>query len=183
MVKNRLSPVFYDPQRRRWRRFKLFIQLVAGVLSIIFGGLVISIIYKQELPSLGLEPVHNMTVSRKGLPPAPKPWIPSAKERLYEQTRASLKDYLAEVKSTTDPEPVKTAPGKSEVIGFFVDWEDTSFTSLKENIEKMDKVMPEWYHLTEGDGTFTQDNPARQDLAPDFYSRTSSETADLSDRK
>ena len=168
MPEKQLSPVFYDPQRRRWRRFKLSIQLVAGLLSIIFGGLAISIIYKQELPSLGLEPVRNMNLSRKGLPPVPKPWLPSSKERLYEQTRANLKDYLAEVKS----EPVvvsKTPPsGKSEVIGFFVDWEDTSFTSLKENIGKMDKLMPEWYHLTDGDGTFVQDNPARQDLVQTF---------------
>jgi cellulose synthase/poly-beta-1,6-N-acetylglucosamine synthase-like glycosyltransferase/peptidoglycan/xylan/chitin deacetylase (PgdA/CDA1 family)/spore germination protein YaaH len=86
---------------------------------------------------------------------------------VYEQSRASLKDYLSEVKAA-DTEPVKTAPGKSEVIGFFVDWEDTSFTSLKENIEKLDKLMPEWYHLTDGDGTFTQDNPARQELASAF---------------
>lgn len=51
---------------------------------------------------------------------------------------------------------------QSELIGFYVNWDDTSFTSLKQNLSTLDKLMPEWLHLASADGSISLDDPSKQ---------------------
>ena len=60
------------------------------------------------------------------------------------------------------------SPDKTEVIGFYVDWDDNSFTSLKQNFSHIDKLIPEWLHLTDASGTIAPDDPMKQQEAVDF---------------
>jgi spore germination protein YaaH len=46
-----------------------------------------------------------------------------------------------------------------------VNWDDNSFTSLKQNIEYLDKLMPEWLHLRSEDGEIAVDNEVKQQKA------------------
>ena len=55
-----------------------------------------------------------------------------------------------------------TPHGPSEFIGYYVNWDDTSFTSLKQNLASIDKLMPEWLHLASADGTLAIDDPPKQ---------------------
>jgi cellulose synthase/poly-beta-1,6-N-acetylglucosamine synthase-like glycosyltransferase/peptidoglycan/xylan/chitin deacetylase (PgdA/CDA1 family)/spore germination protein YaaH len=49
-----------------------------------------------------------------------------------------------------------------EFIGYYVNWDDTSFTSLKQNLGQLDKLMPEWLHLASTDGALAIDDPPQQ---------------------
>ena len=164
MSEKSVVPVFYDPERRRWRRFKRLSQLVGAALSIIFGALIVSTLISPALPSLGLPPVKALPQSRHLSPPQPKA-IPNHNERRFQQTKSKLREYLA----ATEPPAVSTATpvprGKSELIGFYVNWDDTSFTSLKQNLTRIDKLIPEWYHLTDAGGTVGVDDQFKQDQA------------------
>ncbi len=67
------------------------------------------------------------------------------------------------------PSPVLPAsPNHTQVIGFFVNWDDNSFTSLKQNINNIDKLIPEWLHLTDASGTIAPDDAAAQQQVVDY---------------
>ncbi|MBF0514982.1 MAG: glycosyltransferase, partial [Desulfovibrionaceae bacterium] len=57
---------------------------------------------------------------------------------------------------------------KPLTIGYFVNWEDTSFSSLKLNAHNLDVLIPEWLHLTGADGTVTENNPERRKMVMDW---------------
>jgi peptidoglycan-N-acetylglucosamine deacetylase len=76
---------------------------------------------------------------------------------------------------TPTPAPVPTfspvppaSPNNTQVIGFYVDWDDNSFTSLKQNISHIDELIPEWLHLTGANGTIAPDDLIKQKEATDF---------------
>ena len=55
-----------------------------------------------------------------------------------------------------------------KMIGFYVNWDDNSLTSLKTNINHLDELMPEWLHLADANGNYVVDDQDRQNLALDF---------------
>ena len=78
---------------------------------------------------------------------------------------------------TIDPPsltPSPTPPAPSQVIGFFVNWDDNSFTSLKANFNHLDELIPEWLHLSNASGAIQQDDPAREGQVLAFLKQQSS---------
>ena len=57
-----------------------------------------------------------------------------------------------------DAKPAKGP--RSEVVGFYVNWDETSYQSLAKNIETLTIVMPEWYHVG-GNGRLVPINPEK----------------------
>ena len=162
-------PVFYDPQQQRWRRFKRISQIIGAVLSIIFGVLIVSVLFNPVLPVLGLPAARALPQSHHLAPPQPRRFPTTRPERGYQQSKRRLSDYLAGKKravASTPPAPATPVPhGKTEAIGFYVNWDDTSFTSLKQNAGQLDKLIPEWLHLTAADGTISVDDPDKTEQA------------------
>ena len=163
-------PVFYDPHQQRWRRFKRTSQIIGAVLSIIFGVLIVSVLFNPVLPALGLPAAKALPQSHHLAPPQPKRFPTTRPERGYQQSKSRLSDYLAgkrrAIAAVTPPAPATPVPrGKTEAIGFYVNWDDTSFTSLKQNIGQLDKLIPEWLHLTAADGTISVDDPYKTEQA------------------
>ena len=60
------------------------------------------------------------------------------------------------------------APRATELYAFFVNWDDTSFTSLKQNIGRIDVLVPEWLHLADETGRLIENNPPRRQVVLDF---------------
>jgi len=67
-----------------------------------------------------------------------------------------------------------TPPTPSQVIGFFVNWDDDSFTSLKANYSHLDELIPEWLHLSGASGAIQEDDPAREGQVLAFLKRQNS---------
>ena len=143
------SPVFHDPQGRRWRRFRriwLALSVAATGLAVIF---IASVFARPVLPGLNLRPKP--------------PNLPTnASERKAKKAQADLQRALATTKFITPgkrrwrvplvpPPPSVPAPvvpaTRPLSVGFFINWDESSYESLKRNLDHLDWVVAEWSHL------------------------------------
>ena len=64
-----------------------------------------------------------------------------------------------------DEGPIKeptVQSGKQLTIGYYVNWDETSFCSLKEHSDDLDILIPEWLHLSGPDGSVAIDDYPQQ---------------------
>src|SRR5215475_2958520 len=168
MSEEYISSIFYDPQRRRWRRFTRTVQCIAAVCSCIVAVLLASILINPVLPSLGLAPVRALPRGHHLTPRPPQP-IPNRAEQRFQQAKRKLTQAKQKLSKNRVQarlpmiSPTPSAPrALSAFIEYDVNWDDTSFTSLKQNLAHLDKLMPEWLHLASADGALAVDDPLQQ---------------------
>ena len=161
MSEKHAAPIFYDPRHRRWRRFTRTVQCIAAVCSCIVAALLLSVLINPVLPSLGLAPVRGLPRTHHLVPPQPKP-LPSRPERRFQRAKQKLTQRLAKTRPPGPSATLAAPPGPSAFIGYYVNWDDTSFTSLKQNLTHIDKLMPEWLHLAGADGSLAIDDAPKQ---------------------
>lgn len=136
--KDKSKPVFYDPKGRRKIAFSWFLCISIVSISIVFYFFFQSIFSTPEIPNMNpavkqdtqLVPI-NQKLSDQQL----------KKEEFKPNTE--IKDNENSVNSTNDSKQPK------EVYGFYVNWDENSTASLKENIDSLTMLVPEWYHLKE----------------------------------
>lgn len=165
--KNR--PIFFDPARKRWPRVKAGAFLAAALVSTVLLVLVGSVLLNPALESLSLPSARFLPHRRHTTPPPlPKP------SKAQDARLAKLKRVLArEIRATRHRPPLaaKAAPQEPcapKAIGFFVNWDDASFSSLKKNSGNLDLLIPEWLHLTDGAGGVREDSPDKTKQALAF---------------
>src|SRR5262249_34903777 len=159
--------VFYDPKGWRWLHFKRGAQISGGLLSIIFGVFWISVLINPVLPGLGLPPVRSLPQAHHLAPPRPKP-ILEERERRFQKVRLQLRHYLRQKQPGSNAKAAPRSSIRTEWIGFYVNWDDTSFSSLKQNIARLDKIVPEWLHLNDSEGRISADDPEKEEIARSF---------------
>ncbi|HSD45624.1 MAG TPA: polysaccharide deacetylase family protein, partial [Pyrinomonadaceae bacterium] len=143
------SPVFHDPGGRRWRRVRrawLALSILITALAIVF---IASVFASPVLPSLNLRP-HRPTLPKN----------PS--ERKANKAQADLQRALAKTQyvvpgkrrahiAIVPPPPTVPAPviptTRPLSVGFFINWDESSYESLKRNLDHLDWVIPEWSRL------------------------------------
>ena len=155
------SPVFHDPEGRRWRHVKrtyLFLGVSATVLAVIF---IASVFANPVLPSFNLRQLDSLPRSLDLKPKAPNvPANPS--EQKAKKAQAELQRETAKLKRivpgkrrsqlaitpppATLPKPVILS-SRPLSIGFYINWDDSSYESLKRNLDHLDWVLPGWAHL------------------------------------
>lgn len=133
--------VFSDPEQKRWRKFKIFLHIAGILIFLGFCTLLASILINPSLPSLGLSSIAHLPSKKHTA------ILPLTSHTTYENKLSTSQKLLSELheKHKNHTKISEDAPG--EVLGFFVNWEDTSFTSLKQNINTLDSLAPEWLHL------------------------------------
>ncbi len=157
------SPVFYDPRGRRWkhvRRTYLAIGIAVTIVAVIF---ITSVLSSPFLPHYELRPLKNLPRA-SDIKPQPAPQIPTAREAKARKAQAELQRALAQTRIVpgkraslmpiASPPPVLPAPSnfntKPLAIGFFIDWDESSLSSLERNLNNLDWVMPQWANLVPG---------------------------------
>lgn len=163
-----VKPIFFDPANKRWPRLRLGILLITLVLTLLFGMLLLSILVGPVLPTLNLPGVSFLPHGIHSVPGVPplSPERPltrreralrTAKTNLVRERERNLQKLLAQAQ--------KSQPNLTEQqlsIGFFVNWDDSSMSSLKQNLGSMDMVISEWLHLDDDKGSLREDDPGRQ---------------------
>jgi len=163
---SRIKPVFFDPAHKRWPRLRLGLVAAGVVLSLLLGSLVLSILASPALPALDLPGASIVPHGAHALPPVPSPALrhtgnrrenalQEAKAKLAQENQRSLERLLAKAPMAL-PEPAQPLR-----IGFFVNWDDASMSSLKEHLGELDMLIPEWLHLAGDDGSIREDDAPR----------------------
>jgi cellulose synthase/poly-beta-1,6-N-acetylglucosamine synthase-like glycosyltransferase/peptidoglycan/xylan/chitin deacetylase (PgdA/CDA1 family)/spore germination protein YaaH len=271
------TPVFYDPEHRRWLRFRQIAHLSAVALSVLFCALLMSVLVNPPLPTLAListqrtavPPVahqtgaastltptatpaalprptptslpsapsrplpqarsHNAPATHPTLDPARQPFLariqkrlqgtpvpplpkisPAAAATVRAQAQREVRAYIeaqrtAAARAPVNPQrahatPTRTLPARvaptaqpqpqtqrqtpkltptikpgtttqPELTAFYVNWDDTSFASLEQNVTRIDRLVPEWLHLDAKAGTIAVDDVNRQALVVDYLKR------------
>jgi peptidoglycan/xylan/chitin deacetylase (PgdA/CDA1 family)/spore germination protein YaaH/GT2 family glycosyltransferase len=168
-----LAPVFFDPSRKRWPRLRLGLMVFGLVLSLLLGALILSILVSPMLPALNLPSASIVPHGAHMAPPPPSLSLPHALTR-RERALRDTKDKLARERERTlrhllvQPQQANPAPAHPLTIGFFVNWDDASMSSLKENLGSLDMIIPEWLHLAGVDGALREDDPNRADQTTQY---------------
>lgn len=156
-------PVFYDPAGRRWRRVRRTWLALAILVTSLAAIFVASVLVNPVLPTFHIRPVPSLphTADLKlRAPHLPRnPSEQKAKKAQAELQRALAKaprvvpakrrSQTAVVPPRAIPPPI-TPTARPLSIGFYINWDESSYASLKRNLDHLDWVIAEWSHLRNG---------------------------------
>jgi len=133
--------VFFDPQRKRWKRLRRIFDVVA-LAGVVVGVLfVIGLVRMTPLPELlqAPPPSHRSAVQLDATPArgGQKPHTPTHR------------------KTTLKPSEVILNSGEGLRAAYYVEDDPASYSSLKQHIHQIDLLFPEWIHVVTTDGTLT----------------------------
>lgn len=100
--------------------------------------------------------------------------LPSGRENL-----AAARDYVGATEPSIDWSRIRTtsnSAGAAKRYAFLVDWDENSFTSLKEHSRDLDVVMPLWLHLKGATGDIRHDDLKKERRILDWLGATSFST-------
>ena len=151
-MSDRHKPVFIDHSGRRWRRIRLA-ALVLGVATTLIALVLVAseLIYPPMPPQLALASLDARAVEKLGTKP-PLTQIDRMRIVYRRKLAATMKKY-GSPHASRRPEMVPvldvgtgSRPTRTDAIvaGFYVNWADNSFASLKRNYDKLDWVIGEW---------------------------------------
>lgn len=143
--------VFYDPQRKRWKRLRRMFDVLALFGLVIGLVFVIGLVRTRPLPELLLAS-QKRNFRTLATPPAPVV-KPGQKLARAAHRRTDLK-----------PSDVDLNENDSLRAAYYVEWDPASYSSLKQHIRQIDLLFPEWLHVVTPDGaltSYTVDNPIR----------------------
>jgi cellulose synthase/poly-beta-1,6-N-acetylglucosamine synthase-like glycosyltransferase/peptidoglycan/xylan/chitin deacetylase (PgdA/CDA1 family)/spore germination protein YaaH len=141
--------IFFDPQRKRWKRLRRILDAVAVFSTIILVLFFLNVVKTQHLPELLL--------------PTPK----RNYRAIQQQVTAFKAGYprLARRKTNRKPSEIPFNSGEGLRAGYYVDDDPGSYASLKNHIHQIDILFPEWLYATSADGklqgAFTAEAPVR----------------------
>ena len=136
------KPVFYDPQRKRWKRLRRIFDVLA-LAGLLLGLLfVIGLARMKPLPELLLQTQKR---NYRALQNEPIPALkPGQKLKTAAHRRTTLK-----------PSDVTLNTGEGLRAAYYVDDDAASYSSLKQHIKQIDLLFPEWLHVVNADGSLT----------------------------
>src|ERR1700721_539395 len=129
-----MKQVFYDPQRKRWKRLRRILDAIAVVLTVVLVIFFFSVIKRQSLPELLLPTQKRNYKALKILPDLKK----AAQKSTHRKSRRKPSDI-----PLNGDEGVRAA--------FYVN-DEPSYSSLKAHIHQIDLLFPDWLHVISPDG-------------------------------
>ena len=152
-----MRPVFHTPNLKRWKRFKGGLWIVLAGVVLLLGGIAFALYrgYQPALPSL--------TGKEKAYQSLPAESVAKQKEDAALLARYGGFDSSisaarkARNGTSTLADNNMAAPIRA---AFYVDWDAQAYTSLTQNIGKLNMVLPEWIFLDPaGDTLYTTIDP------------------------
>ena len=155
--------IFYDSAKVRWRRLLRVAALIAGFFLVIFAVTLGSLIIRPVLPTVDLKHPES---KYRGVPNVAKvlPGAPS-------QSGQGASPHNSSTQAQSISEANQSNVGK-KIIGFYVNWDSNSLTSLKANIGHLDELIPEWYHLGEENEWLIVNDQVKQDETMAFIKQS-----------
>lgn len=148
------KPIFFDPSGRRASRVSR-LALLAGVVSTLFVvGCAISLFVGPSMDGLHIgehaRTRHALANVKAAAPELLKPAAKLAAEvRARQKLLHAPKTHASKAAASHVPPPSLDKPaGRPLAIGFYVNWDDSSYSSLKRSLPQLDWVIPSWMSLS-----------------------------------
>ncbi len=158
MSKYREVPVFFDPDQKRWPRLRRGVFLTGLAFSSLFGILIISILINPLLPKLNLPKMSFLPNDPR--PPTAQPFE-TDRQRQLRETKQRLELERSKRQQARRPRASHDPSIDQLDVGFYVSWDETSMSSLKENIKNLDVLIGEFLHLDSGDGALREEGKSK----------------------
>ncbi len=142
------KPIFYDEERRRWRRTRRVLEIGGAVFTAVLALFFVTILERVSLPEMFLPAAHAglHAVATKVRPQAARALTPRGRRRRI----AALGQT-----QTQDQVPADYAPLR---IAFYVGWDPYSLASLKQHYRDIDLLVPEELHSIHTTGELDYDD-------------------------
>ncbi len=128
--------IFFDPQRKRWKRLRRILDITAVVSTLVVAGFIFNVLRGQRLPELLLPlPKHNY----KALPD------PATLHNGKNQRPARRH-------SNKRPSDIALNTGEGLRAAYYVQDDAASYSSLKEHVHQIDMLFPQWLHVDSPEG-------------------------------
>lgn len=153
--------VFHDEKGRRKKYSSSASVLFAVIITAMLALFVISVLINPFLPLIKLKPIappphpdgqshltdRPLTSRREVL--ARQTGDRAKNEKIKRDEERSSRIANSEIaKLTRDPAQPTANTGRPLAIGFFVNWDDSSLASLRQNYKSLDWLVPEWIRLS-----------------------------------
>ena len=133
--------IFYDPQRKRWKRLRRVLDAVAVLSTLVLVGFIFNVMRYQHLPGLLLAPPkHNYKA------------LPDAALRGQKAVRPARR------KTARKPSEIPFNSGEGLRAAYYVQDDPASYSSLKAHVHQIDLLFPQWLHTTSATGTLQATN-------------------------
>ncbi|HEY0759528.1 MAG TPA: polysaccharide deacetylase family protein [Acidisarcina sp.] len=129
-----IRQVFSDPDLKRWKRLRRVLDAVAILSTLVLVVFFFSVIKRQTLPEL---------------------LLPQQK-RNYKAVKPELKlkgQRPSRRRTNRKPSDIPLNSDEGLRAAFYVGYDESSYSSLKQHIHQIDLLFPEWLHVTTPDGT------------------------------
>ena len=145
----RSKPVFFDPTGKRAARLSWTVRIAATAVAVVIIAFVALLLGNNAPLSTNLEGSAE-TLFR---PPVPatvtKHSLQKSTRRVASELRGKERDLsrMAYLKAQAQAHPTEASgpmPGRSLSIGFYANWDQTSFSALKKDLPHLDWVIPTW---------------------------------------
>jgi len=144
--------VFFDPQRKRWKRLRRLLDTFA-VFSVLVG--VIFLIGLMRIKPMNGLALRSVTKRYRALSNPPANELRS-KEQL---------NRSAHRRTDLKPSDVVLNQGEGLRAAFYTDIDPASYASFKQHVKQIDLLFPEWLHVVKSDGNLTAINSANVPFA------------------
>ena len=128
--------IFFDPQRKRWKRLRRILDTVAVVSTVILVLFFLNVVKKQQLPELLL--------------PTPKRNYRAIRNQVSLLKPGDARS--ARRKTNRKPSEIPFNSGEGLRAGYYVDDDQGSYASLKNHVHQIDILFPIWLYATSPDG-------------------------------
>jgi cellulose synthase/poly-beta-1,6-N-acetylglucosamine synthase-like glycosyltransferase/peptidoglycan/xylan/chitin deacetylase (PgdA/CDA1 family)/spore germination protein YaaH len=133
--------VFYDPQRKRWKRLRRIFDIVAMI------GVVVGVLFVIGL--LRMTPLPELLLATQKRNLAPLQIVPVGPRQGTKLQRSAHR------KTDLKPSEITLNSGEGLRAAYYVEDDPASYSSLKQHIHQIDLLFPEWIHVVKTDGTLT----------------------------
>ena len=153
-----IHPVFYDPTARRRRSLNRAVWALAIAVTGVAAVFIASVLVNPALPRLNLPQMAalpNAAEANPALPPIINNRAAQKAARAVVELKQAHQQHHQQM--AAQPKPTQTAipvtplaATRPLALGFYVNWDDSSYNSLKRHIQQLDQLVPEWLRLQVG---------------------------------
>jgi cellulose synthase/poly-beta-1,6-N-acetylglucosamine synthase-like glycosyltransferase/peptidoglycan/xylan/chitin deacetylase (PgdA/CDA1 family)/spore germination protein YaaH len=130
------KPIFYDPQRKRWKRLRIVFDILA------LGGLILGTIFFVGL--IRMRPLPELLLASQ-----------KRNYRTLSQQKNLKFRRSPHRKTDINPADVPLNSGEGLRAAYYVEDDPASYSSFKQHISQIDILFPEWLHVVSPAGNLT----------------------------